>query len=220
MTGPWHYALTVGPLGFYLWVLAFWQSGRHPRVVNGLVDFALLAFGLGGVLAFGPFGQFLARSIFGQPDLLDWLVILSGLGLSASVFARKALHRVVVYHIDEPSLLAALDSVLSETGGHFARTIAGFEDREASRGLRVEFTGWLRCATVEAHGRDPESLIQDIRRRLRRKLATVPTRPSPIALGLYGTSILVMLVPLIGLFLTQPRARQALRVLLERLRGA
>src|SRR5882757_922117 len=50
MSSPWQYALTVGPLGFYLWVLAVWQSGRRPRVVRGLVDFALLAAGLGGVV--------------------------------------------------------------------------------------------------------------------------------------------------------------------------
>src|SRR5438309_1399111 len=61
MNGPWQYALTVGPLGFYLWVLGLWQSGRRPHVVRGLTDFTLLAFGVGGVLAFGPFGQLLAR---------------------------------------------------------------------------------------------------------------------------------------------------------------
>ena len=39
------------------------------------------------------------------------------------------------------------------------------------------------------------------------------------AVVLYSASILVMLVPLIGLVWNQPQARATLRVLLERLRG-
>src|SRR6516165_2656550 len=61
MTSPLQYALMVGPLAFYLWLLACWNSGRSPRVVSGLVDHALLVFGVGGVLAFGPLGQLAAR---------------------------------------------------------------------------------------------------------------------------------------------------------------
>src|SRR5207244_13388422 len=91
MSGTWQYALTVGPLGFYLWVLALWQSGRHPRVVSGLVDHALLVFGVGGIIVFGPFGQLLARMIFGRPDVSDWVVIGAVLGLWATLVARRAL---------------------------------------------------------------------------------------------------------------------------------
>jgi hypothetical protein len=38
-------------------------------------------------------------------------------------------------------------------------------------------------------------------------------------MALFGASIAVMVAPLIGLFLTQPKARAALRAWLERLRG-
>ena len=87
MNSPWLYALTVGPLGFYLWTLALWHSSRHPKVVNGLTDFMMLAFGIGGVLAFGPFGQLLVRALSRRPDLIDWMVILSGMGLAGSLLA-------------------------------------------------------------------------------------------------------------------------------------
>ena len=36
------------PLAAYLFVLALWHGGRHPRVVSGRVDFALLASGSAG----------------------------------------------------------------------------------------------------------------------------------------------------------------------------
>ena len=219
MTGPWQYVLTVGPLGFYFAVLGLWQSERHPRVVRGLTDFALLAFGVGGVLAFGPFGQLVARTLFGRPDIVDWLVIVSGLGLWASVLARKALRRTVVYHVDPASLLDALRDVLARGGGRFVETLTGFEDRTAPRGLRVDFTRRLRCAVVEAYGFDPEGLIQDIRPRLSERLRHVTRPRSRVAFAFYGSSLLVMLSPLLRSLLTQPRAMESLRVLIERLRG-
>ena len=219
MSNPWLYALTVGPLGLYLWVLGLWHSYRHPKVVTGLVDFALLTFALSGVVVFGPFGQLLARALFGKPDLLDWTVIVSGLGLVACLFARRSLHRVVVYHVDAQSLFDAISASLDESGGRFARTLRGFEDREQGRGVNVELTPLLRSATVEAFGRDAEGLIQSIRPRLRRHLRATTVVPSPVALGLYGLSMAVMVLPLLGLFLTQPRARAAVRAVFDRLTG-
>jgi hypothetical protein len=213
------YLLMVGPLAFYLWILAWWNSGRSPRVVPGLVDFGLLAFGLGGVLAFGPIGQLTARVLFGNPGTSDWLVILAGLGVLTSLLARKSLHRVVVYRVSPEDLRHALEASLAQTGGSFVRTLRGFEDRESGRGLNVEVTKWFRCALIEAHGRNPEGLIQEIRPRLRTRLRGSTSVPSALSLVLYGMSVAVMLAPLVTLFLTQPRARAALRVLLERLRG-
>lgn len=219
MSSPWQYALTVGPLGFYLWVLALWQSDRHPRVVRGLVDFGMLAFGIGGLLAFGPFGQLLARMISPRPGLPAYLVIVSGLMLWASVLARRSLRRLVVYHVDADHLIPALADVLGQTGGRFVKTMTGFEDVSSARGLRVIFTRWLRCAVIEAHGLDAEGLIRALGPLLEHRLRSETTRRSAIAFSLFSASLLVMLAPLIGLFLTQPRARAMLRVWLERLRG-
>ncbi len=219
MTGPWQYALTVGPLGFYLWVLAVWQGARHPRVVRGSVDFGLLAFGLGGLLAFGPFGQLLARMISPRPDVFDRLVVVSVLGLWAMYLGRKSSRRLVVYHIDADAIRPALDEVLSRNQGRFVKTMAGYEDVSMPRGLRIESTRWLRCAVVEAHGVDAEALIRDIHPFLEKRLRGETSPSSSIALTLYACSIVVMLVPLVDLLLSQPRARETLRVLLERLRG-
>jgi hypothetical protein len=219
VNSPWLYALTVGPLGFYLWTIALWHSAQHPRVVSGLVDYCLLALGVGGVLAFGPFGQFVTRALFGKPDVLDWLAVVSALGLVASLLARRSLYRVVVYHVDSATLLSSLEEALGEVEGRFTRTLSGFEDRQRGRGLMVDATPRLRSAVVEAYGNGAEALIQAVRPLLRQRLRRIAVGPSPAAPVFYGLSLLVMLAPLIGLFLTQPKAREALRVLLERLRG-
>src|SRR5436190_21041662 len=102
MASPWDYVLTVGPLGVYLGVVGYWQGGRCPRVVRGLVDFGLLAFGVGGALAFGPFGR-LAASMLARrpvPAAADRLIVVALLGLWGCFFASRALSRLVVYHVD------------------------------------------------------------------------------------------------------------------------
>ncbi|MCA1686745.1 MAG: hypothetical protein LC745_12410 [Planctomycetia bacterium] len=211
MTSPWQYALTVGPLGFYLWVLASWQGDGHPRVIRGLADFALLAF--------GPFGATLARMLSPRPDVFDRVVVVSGLGLVGCLLACRALKRLVVYQVEADRLVPALDDVLRHTGGRFVRTIEGFEDVASGRGLRVDFTPRLRCAVVEAYGFDADGLIQTIRPLLALRLLKERSRPSSLARFFYGGSVLVMTAPLVGLFLTQPHAREALRGLLRHLEG-
>lgn len=219
MPPSWQYALTVGPLGFYLWVLALWQSGRHPRVVRGPVDAGLLAFGVGGVLAFGPIGETLTRFLSRSPGWPERAVIVSALALWASVVARRATRRLVVYHVDGDRLIPALADVLSRSGGRYVKTLAGFEDTTAPRGVRVEFTRLLRCAVVEAHGLNAEGLIREIEPPLAQRLGGETTRRWWVALGLYGCSLLVLLAPLVGVFLTQPHARAVLRAWLRRLGG-
>ncbi len=219
MSPAWQYALTVGPLGFYLWVLALWQSARTPRVVRGLLDFALLALGVGGVLAFGPFGDFAVRVIAPRNGFAARCLVISALLLWGSLLARRSVRRLVVYQIEPNRLIPALSDAVGRTGGRFVRTMSGFEDVSTSRGLRVVFTRWLRCAVIEAHGLDAEGLIRDLEPPLVDRLRAETTRRTPIALGLYAASILVMLAPLIGLFLTQPHARAVLRAWLEQIRG-
>jgi hypothetical protein len=219
MPPSWQYALTVGPLGFYLWVLALWQSDRFPRVVRGPVDSGMLAFGVGGVLAFGPIGHALARVLASEPGLRERVVVASGVALWACFMARRAARRLVVYHVDADRLIPALSDVLGQTGGRYVKTMAGFEDVTSPRGVRLEFTRLLRCAVVEAHGLDAEGLIRAIGPPLEQRLRGKPTRRSWVALGLYGGSILVLLAPLVGVVLTQPRAWSLLRVWLRSLGG-
>ena len=213
------YVLTVGPLGFYLWLIAFWQSGRRPRVVSGLVDFTLLAFGVGGVIAFGPLGQLAARKFFTRPDVFDWLTIVSSLGLVATVLARGSIGRLVVYHASAVEVASALEAWFRDSNMAFARTLHGYEDHDARRGLRVEVTRIPASVTIEAIGPDAEGLIREVRSGLRKSLKNVSSPPSYAAFGLYFASLAVVVGPLVFFLMTQPHAREALRAFLQRIRG-
>jgi len=209
----------VGPLGFYFWAVAVRNSGSRPVVVAGLLDHALLCFGVGGVLAFGPFGRLVARNLFGTPDTIDWLALLSVFGLAACWFARRALRRLVVYNVEGTTLTLAMTDVLSTVDGEFVRTLSGFEDRRSGRGLAVEVSKWLRSATIEAYGKDAEPLIQVVRPRLRVRLNEVESSPTRLAAVFYGISLVVMVAPLVGLLVSHGATREGLRALIDRIRG-
>jgi hypothetical protein len=220
MTGQLPLSLAVAPLATYLFVLSLWHGGRHPRIVSGLADFALLAFGLGGLVVFGPLGQGLARILFRRPALLDWMALASVFGLVATLLARRSLRRLTVYHVDPEALVRALRETLDQVPGHFVRTLRGFEDRSRARGLTIEVTSSLRAAQLEAFGTDPEGLIQELRPRLRLRLRRVEVPPSQVAWWLLGGSGLLLLIPMARFFLNLPQAHDALRVLIERLQGS
>jgi hypothetical protein len=219
MTGPLQVLLTTGPLAFYFYVLAIWQGGRHPRVVSGRVDAALLAFGVGGLLTFGPFGHLVMTMLFGMPTPLQWLELTLLMVLVGFTWVRWSAQRLVVYHVDPQILDQALMDLLDLRQGHHVRTLDGFEDRSRKVGLKVQIVPPMGTAMIEAIGPDPEQRIGQLHRQLQERLAQAPTPSSAVASLLYGMSALTMLASMAGMFLTQPRARAALRGLLERLQG-
>jgi len=219
MIGAAQVALTVGPLAFYLAVLAAWHGGRHPRVVSGPLDFGLLAVGVGGLLTFGPFGQVVARALFGKPNLLDWLTLISGEGLVATVLTRQALRRVVIYCVDPETLNRSLREALDRGPGRYLATLGGFEDQVEARGISVENTPRSRAAVIEAYGQNPEDLINELAPRLEEQLRGVSMPPSSLSWILSGLWGLTTLTFVTSLFLAQPQAREALRAFLQRLNG-
>src|ERR1700757_2301446 len=100
MTSPVQLALMVTPLAMYLYLLAVWQAGRHPRVVTGSRDVWLLAAGLGGLGLFGPLGQWLAGLISNNPRLLHRLLLALVGMLIVGRLARRSERRLVIYHVD------------------------------------------------------------------------------------------------------------------------
>jgi len=217
MTSPVQLALMVTPLAAYLYLLAIWQAGRHPRVVAGPVDLWLLALGLGGLVLIGPLGRIVAQTLFGRAGLLQWLLLTLVAILLVSRLARRSWRRLVIYHVDGETLDTALRDALGPD--EFIRTLSGYEDRTHACGIRVHHSPRWQAAVVEGFGHDPDALIRALRPRLKERLRQAAAGPTGVSLLFFGLSALTMLVPLAGHLLTQPRTRAALRVLLERLHG-
>jgi hypothetical protein len=195
------------------------HGGRHPQVVSGPVDFALLSLGLGGLIVFGPFGQALGKILFGKPTALGWLTMASGLLLVAILTSRRAWRRVVVYHVDPATLDRAVLASLAQLPGRFQRTVNGYEDASRKQAIVVESSSRWMTATIEAHGHEPERFVHDLHAHLRRQFRAAPAPPTRLGWTLLALSTLTMLLPSIVWLLGQPHARAALRVLFERRPG-
>jgi hypothetical protein len=212
--------LSAAPLACYFWVLALWHGGHHPRLVSGRTDFLVLAAGVGGLLTFGPFGQIVMSMILGEPSLAGWVLVTAVAALGAVAWGRRAGHRLVIYHIDPESLDLVLQDALDLRSGRFRRILGGFEDRAGTVGLSVEASRRFHYAVITARGEKPEGLLADLRPALANRLEAITNRPSPMAWWLLALSALTMFAMLGGYLLVQPMAREAVRLLFNRLRGA
>jgi hypothetical protein len=220
MGAHWQNALASAMFALYLFILATWHGGSRPRMVSGFRDIAMLTFGIGGLLLFGPFGQSLARLLFGKPGTLAWVTLAAGMSLIVVLLSRRAWHRLVIYHVAPASLEKALREVLDQMPGRFVTTLHGYEDTKRERGLWVEVSPKMKTATIEAYGHDPARLIQELEPELKKQLAQVPTPSTRIAWLLLGACAVFLLVPSAAWLLHEPHTRDAFRALFERLSGA
>jgi hypothetical protein len=218
MTGPIQLALMVGPFAVYLYVLGVWQSGRSPRVVAGPLDYLLLVFAITGLLLFGPIGRALIGRFPASQGVWAGLALLSSIGMLALPWLPRSFRRLVIYNIDPETLGLALAEALGEVPGRFERTLRGFEARSDGRGIWFDASHLLRTGVVEAYGRDPEGLIDQVGAALRDRLRGTSSRPSPVAWVLLGLCI-ALLAPATALLLSRPQTQEVLRALIDRLRG-
>ena len=203
MTATIRLSLALLPLASYFVFLGVLHSGRRPRVVSGPVDVGCLAFALGGVIAFGPFGGLVINTVFPGPNLPAWLAMASLVGLITMMIASRARTRLIVYNVDGRELTDAVGRVMATFAVRVANTIHGYEDVHGRRGVTVDIGPRLGWGTVTAYGEAPEALIDAIRAGLRAQLAAKSQRSSPLRLlwfGLAGATIaiLVLGIPLMS----------------------
>jgi hypothetical protein len=219
MTPAMQIALTATPLAVYFYALGVFHSGRRPRLIAGPIDVAMLAFGLGGLVAFGPFGRaVLGRLVGSEIGTIAWSLWIGVVVLWALVLAGSASLKVTVYHVSPEDLNRAVQEALGQLEGKFVETLNGFEDSKRGAGLRVKSIRWLRSGSVEAFGQSPEVLIHELKPELIAALDRVPPRASGVSHAMFALACLTMLVPVSSYFLANPRAKEALRAFMQSLR--
>jgi hypothetical protein len=111
---PLHLALALGPLGVYLLVLGQINLRRRPVVVSGAFDFALLAFGVVGLVIVGPIELFLPETAAAAFGSYVWLVLLAMYGLGVTMLVLLGRPRLVVYNATVDELRPVLADVALE----------------------------------------------------------------------------------------------------------
>lgn len=211
MGGSARLVLVLVPLAIYCATLGALQGSRRPRIVAGPADFGLLAFGLGGLIIFGPIGGFLRDRLFPAPSLASWLALATLYLLLVLLWLPRTARRLVIYNVDPTILRAAVRAALEVLPGSFAPTVRGFEDARAGWGFALEFGPRQRVATVEGYGRRPEPLVAALTPALRAALRHATRPPSRVARAWYALAGLTLAA---ALLLPALRAFPALRAAL------
>jgi hypothetical protein len=186
-------ALMSTPLAVYLGALGMLHSGPRPRLVPGPVDAGMLAGGLAGVVVFGPVGQIVVGRIFGGSPLVAWTTWGAAIAVAMALLIVSATRRLAVYNVLPDDLRrAAREAFISLRAGAIP-TIDGFEDEARENGITIKASSTLRAGTIEARGRDPESLIATLKPHLRANLVRSGGNPSAMALTLFGLAALTAL---------------------------
>ena len=219
MTPAMQIALTATPLAAYFYALCVFHGGRRPRMVSGPVDVGLLTFGVGGLVVFGPFGRAVLGRLVGEgAGPVAWTLWIGVVGLWSLVLAGSASLRVTIYHIDAGELDQAVRDALKQLPGSFSPTLNGYEDVIRGSGIAIKPLRFLRSGAVEAYGREPEVLIRELKPKLREVLSHRLQKGSMVSHAMFGLACLTWFVPVAAYLAANPRAKDALRILLHTLR--
>src|SRR3954451_24361121 len=93
----------------------------------------------------------------------------------------RSFRRLVVYNVDPETIARELRGALYDLPGVFEKTLRGYEDRQAARGVTLDASSRFRTAVIEAYGADPDAFIGQVEARLARRLVGRAARPSAIA---------------------------------------
>ena len=101
------FALALLPLVLYLAFLTYLHFRKTPTVLNGSVDFTLLAWGLFGLITFGPGRLVIPIYVFAAWGVFSWVFWIGFYFLITIALARQFKDRVVVYHCRRELVLPA-----------------------------------------------------------------------------------------------------------------
>jgi len=100
-------ALALLPLVLYFVFLTRLHFRKTPTVLNGSLDFALLAWGLFGLFTFGPGRLIIPLYVFTTWGAFTWIFWVGFYFVIVTAFARQFKNRLVVYHCQRELVLPA-----------------------------------------------------------------------------------------------------------------
>jgi hypothetical protein len=101
------FACALLPLVLYLAFLTRLHFRQTPTVLNGSLDFTLLAWGLFGLVSLGPGRLIIPLYVFTAWGIFTWIFWLGFYFVATLLLARPFRNRLVVYHCQRELVLPA-----------------------------------------------------------------------------------------------------------------
>lgn len=100
-------AVALLPLVCYFFFLTGLHFRKTPTVLNGSLDFSLLAWGLFGIISLGPGRLIIPLYVFAAWGIYTWLFWTGFYFVISYAFAQQFKNRLVVYHGQRELVLPA-----------------------------------------------------------------------------------------------------------------
>jgi len=101
-------SIALLPFVFYCAFLAYLHFRKTPTVLNGSTDFTLLAWGLFGLITFGPGRLLIPIYVFAAWGVFTWVFWIGFYFLMTIAVARLFRYRLVIYHCQRELVLPPL----------------------------------------------------------------------------------------------------------------
>jgi len=180
----------VAPVGLYFLILGLLNSRRHPQLLTGRQDSALLVAALGPVFVF-PVVHYLGASMWTLAGVM-------GILIAAALLLGPRNASWVVYNLTVEQARRAVAQAL-DLAGQDARGQGKRFKLSGGGEVRLSGFGLLRNVSIRLHGRDrrtarefEDALSQTLGR------ARVETTPMAVSLLLVATAMLVVPLTLVA----------------------
>ena len=198
---PIRIATVVVPVALYFLILGLLNSRRHPQLLSGRYDFALLIAALGPLFVL-PILHYVGMTV---------LSVAAACGALAGGIALLAPggHRWVIYNVLPNEASNAVAKTLRHLGLSVQAGPAGFELPDEDAYVHVTAFPLLRNVSVRLCGVDA-ALADAFRQHLGRSLQAMPAESSPTAIALLVVATAMMVGPLA---MVAHRAGEIVRIL-------
>ena len=178
---------SVAPVALYFLLLGLLNTRRHPQLLTGRQDSALLTLAL-SPLAVAPVIHWLGG---GLPTALACGVILAG-----GVWLLSPRGRTwVIYNLPASNVRRSARHILTSMGIATRPTDAGLRFDEGDGRIDISHFPILRNVTLRLSG-SREELWRQFETRLHDQLQHVETEPSPMAVSLLLVATAMIVAPL------------------------
>jgi len=159
------FAVALLPLVCYFAFLTGLHYRKTPTVLNGSLDFTLLAWGLFGLISLGPGRLVIPLYVFAAWGVYTWLFWVGFYFLMTQALARQFKNRLVVYHCQREWVLPAffilaqkIDPKTEWSGNVLSLHGLGVQWSVTSD----RFGGHLLLLSTQPHGKNPhQEMLQE-----------------------------------------------------------
>ncbi len=180
-------ATVVVPVSLYFLLLGLLNSRRHPQLLSGRQDFALLIVAL-SPLAFGPAMHYLNGGL--------WMVPACVVLLIGGIWALAPRGRVwVIYNLPLSSARQTVIDAFEAMGRCSCSTVRGVEVEQGRAFVEFSSFSLLRNVSLRLVGGD-EDLWRTFESHLSLRLKSIETAPSPMAVSLLLVATAMIVAPM------------------------